>query len=274
MAISTRRYTANRRLGELCRQLQQRAAGATALQPAGPEAVPPTDAQLRAIRKRAEAGWSAYRTARRRQDSDEAGFERTSWVDGRRYRPEQAAPTSRRQDFDADGFICECGFAPAQQCSQMIGRIGELADGWSPEAALVSFNTRAGEQEKAQGSSDYFLDSSDQVHFFAETGAIDDSGSGSLVAGMSKRRALNKIGHGLHIREPVFRAYARSSAVGGLLHSLGWRRPVLPQSMYIFKQPHIGGESTSHQDSAFLFTTPRQTCVGLWLALHDATIGE
>ena len=29
---------------------------------------------------------------------------------------------------------------------------------------------------------------------------------------------------------------------------------------------------TSHQDSSFLYTTPRQTCIGLWLALDDATI--
>ena len=29
---------------------------------------------------------------------------------------------------------------------------------------------------------------------------------------------------------------------------------------------------TSHQDSTFLFTEPRQTCLGLWLALDDSTI--
>jgi len=38
------------------------------------------------------------------------------------------------------------------------------------------------------------------------------------------------------------------------------------------QQPKIGGEVTSHQDSTFLHTEPRQTCLGLWLALHDATI--
>ena len=34
----------------------------------------------------------------------------------------------------------------------------------------------------------------------------------------------------------------------------------------------MGGEVTSHQDSTFLYTTPRQTCLGLWLALQDATL--
>lgn len=41
---------------------------------------------------------------------------------------------------------------------------------------------------------------------------------------------------------------------------------------YIFKQPKIGGEVTAHQDSTFLYTCPRQTCLGLWLALEDATL--
>lgn len=34
----------------------------------------------------------------------------------------------------------------------------------------------------------------------------------------------------------------------------------------------IKGTVHSHQDSTFLYTTPRQTCLGLWLALDDATL--
>lgn len=41
------------------------------------------------------------------------------------------------------------------------------------------------------------------------------------------------------------------------------------QSMYIFKQPSIGGEVVPHQDSAFLSTDP-PSCIGLWFALEDA----
>ena len=56
------------------------------------------------------------------------------------------------------------------------------------------------------------------------------------------------------------------------MRELGYEDPVVPQSMYIFKQARVGGEVTSHQDSTFLYTTPRQTCLGLWLALDDATV--
>ena len=34
---------------------------------------------------------------------------------------------------------------------------------------------------------------------------------------------------------------------------------------------HLIIQVTSHQDSTFLFTEPKQSCLGLWLALEDAT---
>jgi phytanoyl-CoA hydroxylase len=46
---------------------------------------------------------------------------------------------------------------------------------------------------------------------------------------------------------------------------------LLLQSMYIFKQPAIGGEVSCHQDSSFLYTEPT-SLVGLWFALEDATL--
>merc|ERR1712048_1558530 len=82
----------------------------------------------------------------------------------------------------------------------------------------------------------------------------------------------NKVGHGLHVADDVFRSYSSSTKVGDLVEELGWVDPVLPQSMYIFKQPSIGGEVTSHQDSTFLHTTPQLSCLGLWLALDAATL--
>ena len=58
--------------------------------------------------------------------------------------------------------------------------------------------------------------------------------------------------------------------MAALLRSVGMRRPTPVQSMYITKQPSLGGEVVPHQDSAFLTTTP-QTCVGFWVALEPAT---
>ena len=76
----------------------------------------------------------------------------------------------------------------------------------------------------------------------------------------------------MHWLDPVFRKYSFSTKVAELVKQLGYKDPVLPQSMYIFKQPRIGGVVTSHQDSCFLHTEPRLSCLGLWLALDDADV--
>lgn len=147
-----------------------------------------------------------------------------------------------------------------------------LASEWDPDSGKTSvFRTDEG-QVDAQGSDDYFLTSSDRVHFFAEKDAIDADGKLKQKYTTNKLAALNKAGHGMHMIPGAFRSYCTSSKVRALVRELGWLDPVVPQSMYIFKQPHVGGEVTSHQDSTFLYTEPRQTCLGLWLALDDATL--
>ncbi len=45
----------------------------------------------------------------------------------------------------------------------------------------------------------------------------------------------------------------------------------MPQSMYIFKSPQIGGAVNPHQDGTFLYTQP-QSVVGFWWALDDCTL--
>lgn len=229
------------------------------------DAAPDADA-VAAVRARAAARLAALEEAAARRDASES--ERTSWVDGRTYDPRLADP--RKACLDRDGFIVARGFADAAECAAMRERMALLASAWDPARELVQFRTDAG-QEGAQASSDYFLDSADRVHFFAEPGAVDEA-TGELL--VPREAALNKAGHGLHAAHPgdPFWAYSTSARLRELVRALGWRDPVLPQSMYIYKQPLVGAEVTSHQDSTFLFTRPRQTCLGLWLALHDATV--
>ncbi|MFP6705884.1 MAG: phytanoyl-CoA dioxygenase family protein [Alphaproteobacteria bacterium] len=52
---------------------------------------------------------------------------------------------------------------------------------------------------------------------------------------------------------------------------LGGAQPLLLQSMYIFKQPGIGGEVVWHQNSTYLYTE-LMSVMGLWVALEDATV--
>ena len=52
---------------------------------------------------------------------------------------------------------------------------------------------------------------------------------------------------------------------------LGLADALALQSMYIFKQPGIGGEVGCHQDATFLYTDP-MTVTGFWFAIEDATL--
>lgn len=169
--------------------------------------------------------------------------------------------------FKRNGIAAVRGFASAGECEAMKARMRQLIAEWNPrESAGSVFHTTQGKHV----NNDYFLGSSEGVRFFFEPAAVDEA-TGQLRGDMPKELSVNKVGHALHWQDPVFREFSTSKKVSEIVEKLGWVDPVLPQSMYIFKQPHVGGPVSSHQDSTFLFTTPRQTCLGLWLALDDAT---
>lgn len=176
-----------------------------------------------------------------------------------------------KANFERDGYLVVENFASAEECEGMRERMRTLVDEWNGECKCSFTTTDSQVEEGGQGKSDYFFSSGDKIHYFLEADAVDPD-TGDIREGVAKHSSLNKVGHGLHLVDPVFQKYSNSPKVVDLVSELGWVAPVLPQSMYIFKNPGIGGECTSHQDSTFLYTTPRQTCVGLWLALHDATL--
>eukprot|EP00039_Didymoeca_costata_P009533 m.126517 g.126517 ORF g.126517 m.126517 type:complete len:311 (-) comp14518_c0_seq3:118-1050(-) len=173
--------------------------------------------------------------------------------------------TTTKEFFDKNGYAVVEGFASEDECNNMMSRMAEILSQWVPKAGHSVFTTGKN-QEQARG--DYFLESADKVSVFLEAEAVTESGELKC----EKHLAVNKVGHGLHVVEDVFREYSFSEKVKNLVKDLGWKDPVLPQSMYIFKQPGIGGEVTPHQDSTFLYTEPQTTCLGLWLALEDATL--
>ena len=109
-------------------------------------------------------------------------------------------------------------------------------------------------------------DSGDKIRFFFEEAAFAPDGN----LGQSKERSINKIGHALHDLDPVFSHFSRSPKLAAFCADLGYKWPLLLQSMYIFKQPGIGGEVTCHQDATFLYTEPASV-TGFWFALEDAT---
>uniref|UniRef100_A0A1B0CGX0 Putative peroxisomal phytanoyl-coa hydroxylase n=1 Tax=Lutzomyia longipalpis TaxID=7200 RepID=A0A1B0CGX0_LUTLO len=118
-----------------------------------------------------------------------------------------------------------------------------------------------------QNKEKYFIESGDKVRYFFEEGALDDKGD--LI--VKPENALNKVGHSLHTDHDVFKKYTFSHRVREVCWQLGYKRPAIPQSMYIYKNPGVGGEVTAHQDGTFLYTEPAST-IGFWIALNDATV--
>jgi phytanoyl-CoA hydroxylase len=167
------------------------------------------------------------------------------------------------QKYEEDGFLVLSEFAERSACDRLRRRAEELVRDFDPQGVVSIFSTR----EQTRTSDDYFLESGDKIRFFFEENAFNADGG----LRQAKERSINKIGHALHDLDPVFDEFSRSAEVRRLVHELGFASPLLLQSMYIFKQPNIGGEVTCHQDATFLYTEPLRM-VGLWFALEDATI--
>jgi phytanoyl-CoA hydroxylase len=166
-------------------------------------------------------------------------------------------------DYLTNGFLVIEGFASEQECDELRLRAEQLVQAFEPAEVMSIFTTH----EQSRVADEYFLTSGDKIRFFFEEDAFAPDGT----LKHSKERSINKIGHALHDLDPVFNRFSRSSKIKELAKHLEIKNPLLLQSMYIFKQPDIGGEVGCHQDSTFLYTEPIEIA-GLWFALEDATI--
>lgn len=166
-------------------------------------------------------------------------------------------------DYDRDGFLVLKNFVSNHDCDRLRQRAAELVSEFDPKGIVSIFSTH----EQTRTSDEYFLESGDQIRFFFEENAFGPDGR----LRQSKEQSINKIGHALHDLDPVFDSFSRTPDIRQLVAELGITDPLLLQSMYIFKQPRIGGEVSCHHDATFLYTEPLRLA-GLWFALEDATI--
>lgn len=183
--------------------------------------------------------------------------------------PQFAAPAGgrltdeMRAAFDAAGVIILRDFCSVRKCAELKARAEELVEAFDPTEVRSVFSTTTQNQLDDR----YFIDSGDKIRFFLEDDAFDERGE----LRQPKHLSLNKMGHAMHDLDPVFDRFSRTPELAALARRLGFCKPAIIQSMYIFKPPRIGGEVVSHQDSTYIYTEP-ESCVGFWFALEDATL--
>ena len=170
----------------------------------------------------------------------------------------------KMQDFwNINGFLVIEDFYAHEECDKLIFKSEKLIDDFDADSVKSIFDTK--NQNHVEDK--YFLQSGDKIRFFFEDKAFDSEGN--LVN--DKKFVINKIGHALHDLDEDFYNFSHRSDLDDIAKKINISKPLLLQSMYIFKQPNIGGEVVCHQDSTFLYTEP-ESAVGFWVALEDASI--
>jgi phytanoyl-CoA hydroxylase len=166
--------------------------------------------------------------------------------------------------YRRDGFLVIPDFADEARCLALREQALLLAREHvpPPEQATV-FTADGGERHVAER---YFLTSGEAIRCFFEKDAFDAAGRLRGEAHLS----LNKLGHALHDLDSVFDGFSRRPELAAIAGDIGIAEPLLLQSMYIFKQPRIGGEVACHTDHTYLWTDP-PSAVGFWFAIDDAT---
>ncbi|MEM9038785.1 MAG: phytanoyl-CoA dioxygenase family protein [Actinomycetota bacterium] len=165
--------------------------------------------------------------------------------------------------FERDGFVVVPDFLSADDRERLRSNALATVEAWEPTTERTVFTTD--EQERTSNAE--FLSSGGTTWCFFEEEAFGPDGELT----QPKELSINKIGHAQHDLDPVVRDVVDRSGIGDVARDVGLDDPLALQSMYIFKQPSIGGEVSCHQDATFLSTDP-VSVTGFWIALEDATL--
>lgn len=161
--------------------------------------------------------------------------------------------------FSEEGYLHLKAFVDPVECQRLILRMRDLTERKCGTQKLAIFE--AGEDR--QSVDDFFLASATNISFFFDKNAETADNRHTNF------EKLNKVGHALHTLCPVYKKFSHQEKFYGLMGALGQQKPLVVQSMFIFKQSNFGDAVPPHQDATFLYTEPNSV-IGVWFALEDA----
>ncbi|MFT6344717.1 MAG: phytanoyl-CoA hydroxylase [Paraglaciecola sp.] len=171
--------------------------------------------------------------------------------------------TEQTKSYQTNGYLVLEQCFSDEQMDLLKNSASEIVADFDPNSTRAVFST----EDHSKTRDNYFLSSGDKVRCFFEEDAFDDKGE----LKQDKSLSINKIGHALHQLVPEFKTFSHCEKIKNIALDLGLQRPQIHQSMYIFKQPKIGGVIRWHQDASYFFSTPLSV-VTFWLAVEDATM--
>jgi phytanoyl-CoA hydroxylase len=171
--------------------------------------------------------------------------------------------TEQKQQYTKNGYLVLDELFSAELMDKLQKAAGQIVEQFDPDSTRAVFST----QDQSKTRDNYFLGSGDKVRCFFEEDAFDNDGQ----LKQAKSLSINKIGHALHVLEAEFKAFSHNQTITQIAFDLGLVKPQIHQSMYIFKQPKIGGVIRWHQDASYFYTDPISV-ITFWFAVEDATI--
>ena len=187
-------------------------------------------------------------------------------IEKEEYRRVKAFLTPEKiEQYENDGYLILRNIVTEETINSLRAAMNEIMESFDYEAINNLNSLLAKDMSKFH---QHFAESSYEIYPFVEKGAFDKDGKLTVP----KFNSCWKVGHAMHDLHPVFERYSYSNMIKHIaMYAHKFIQPTVVQSMYMFKNPHIGTAIEPHKDTSYLVTNPN-SCQAVWMGLDEANV--